>query len=149
MTWLWNSWRSPVLAPMLANRRLSAAFAVLGVVQIGAGLFHLHTFTCPMLASLGVPCPGCGASRACAALLRGDFKSYATLHLLAPMFLVAVVLCLCAAVLPRAGREALVRGMARLERLTGLSSLMLAVLVIYWATRLLYAPHDFARLMRG
>ena len=46
MAGLWDRWRSPVLAPMLSDRRLSGAFALLSVVQVGAGLLHLHTFTC-------------------------------------------------------------------------------------------------------
>lgn len=138
-----------MLAPMLSDRRLSGAFAALAVVQVGAGLLHLHTFTCPMLGGVGIPCPGCGASRACAALLRGDFKSYATLHMLAPMFLTASALFLAAAVLPATTRDALVRRVERAERLTGLSALMLAALLVYWLARLLYAPHEFTRLMHG
>ena len=138
-----------MLAPMLSDRRLSGAFALLSVVQVGAGLLHLHTFTCPMLGGVGVPCPGCGASRACAALLQGDLKGYAALHLFAPMFLSAAALFLAAAVLPAAKRDALARRVERAERLTGLSSLMLAALLVYWLARLLYAPHDFTRLMHG
>ena len=65
------------------------------------------------------------------------------------LFLSAAALFLTAAVLPAAKRDALARRVERAERLTGLSSLMLAALLVYWLARLLYAPHDFTRLMHG
>ena len=45
---------------------------------------------CPMAGVLGIPCPGCGLTRATLALLRGDFRSALSLHplvfVLAPLF---------------------------------------------------------------
>jgi hypothetical protein len=49
---------------------------------------------CPMAGSLGIPCPGCGLTRATLALLRGDVRQALHFHplvwLLAPLFVVFV-----------------------------------------------------------
>jgi hypothetical protein len=58
------------------------------------GFFAIAVWTefplCPMASTLGVPCPGCGLTRATLALLRGDFSSSWHLHplawLLTPLF---------------------------------------------------------------
>lgn len=46
---------------------------------------------CPMASSLGIPCPGCGLTRATLALLRGDLHAALHFHplvwLLTPLFL--------------------------------------------------------------
>ncbi len=49
---------------------------------------------CPMATVLGIPCPGCGLTRATLALLRGDVRGALALHplvfVLAPVFAAAV-----------------------------------------------------------
>ena len=141
-------WRTPVLAPMLARRNASAGFALIAAVQIWAGLTHVHTIACPVLFATGVPCPGCGASRACAALVRGDFATAFRLHAFAPVFLLIAVLFAVNALLPGARRQHISRIVEVIERKTGISTLILAALLVYWAFRLLHAPHDFIRLMK-
>lgn len=137
--------KTPVLAPMLANRRLSAAFALLGAIQVAAGTFHFHTFECPMLFATGVPCPGCGASRACGALFHGDWHSYVQLHLFAPLFLMATGMFALAAILPVARRCAFCAFVAALERRTGFTSALLTLMLIYWLVRLPSASHVFSQ----
>jgi hypothetical protein len=141
--------RSPVVGPMLAHRGLSAAFGVLGIVQISAGALRLRTFSCPMLHATGIPCPGCGVSRACGAIITGHWNEALRLHLLAPFFLIASGLFVLAAVLPSRQRDQFSGLIASAERRTALTSILLLALIVYWLARLLYAPHEFARLMRG
>jgi hypothetical protein len=121
----------------------------MGVGQLSLGVFHLPGVVCPMLHVLGVPCPGCGATRACAAMLRGDWHAWLKMHALAPVFLVAVGLFAVASVLPSGAREPLVRRIEAFERRTGVSTLALAALIVYWLARLAIAPHEFIRLMKG
>jgi hypothetical protein len=144
-----RGWFAPALGPMLRERRLAVAAAVVGAVQVAAGVFHFKTFACPMLHATGVPCPGCGASRASGALLRGDWAGYLTFHAMAPCFLGAVGLFALAAALPRRQRDALAHRLDRLEARTGIVKLLLLLLFLYWGARLLYAPAEFARLVRG
>jgi Protein of unknown function (DUF2752) len=67
------------------------------VLALGA-LFALVLFArvplCPMAALLGVPCPGCGLTRATLALLRGDLRGALHLHplvlVISPLFVWAV-----------------------------------------------------------
>src|SRR5436190_1092039 len=87
-----SRWFAPVLAPMLRQRKLVLVLGGTGLAQLCVGIFHLPGVVCPMLHVLGVPCPGCGATRACAAMLRGDWHMSLKMHALAPVFLVAVAL---------------------------------------------------------
>ena len=62
------------------------------------GIFTLIVFArvpfCPMASVLGIPCPGCGLTRATLALARGDLRQAFALHplvfVLSPLFIVAV-----------------------------------------------------------
>ena len=58
--------------------------AVIGVAYgLIAVWFLSGVQTCPTAATLGVPCPGCGLTRATLAAARGDFAEAFTLH---PLF---------------------------------------------------------------
>ncbi len=46
---------------------------------------------CPMAGLLGIPCPGCGLTRAGLALLRGDVSTALHLHPLSPVLIPLVV----------------------------------------------------------
>jgi Protein of unknown function (DUF2752) len=58
------------------------------------GLFALAVYSdfplCPLASSFGIPCPGCGLTRATLALFHGDVRTALHLHplvwLLAPLF---------------------------------------------------------------
>src|SRR5512139_2582425 len=58
---------------------------------------------CPSRALLGIPCPGCGLTRATLALLRGDVAASLALHPLAPVVLPVVGWALARPALVRAG----------------------------------------------
>jgi Protein of unknown function (DUF2752) len=69
-----------------------------GVVLALSGVFALIVVTrlplCPMAGVLGVPCPGCGLTRATLALMRGDLRGALHLHplvlVIAPIFIAAM-----------------------------------------------------------
>jgi len=68
-------------------------------MAFGAGAFALavqHDFPlCPLAGSVGIPCPGCGLTRATLALLHGDLRGALHLHplvlLLTPLVVSLVV----------------------------------------------------------
>lgn len=94
-----------------------------------------------------VPCPGCGLSRACAAVIRGDWAQAMRLHAFAPLFLAVILLFCMAACLPRRSRLNLTARIERMERQTAFPTLLLIMLVLYWFVRLLYAPDAFRSLV--
>jgi hypothetical protein len=128
---------SPVLAQVLEHRATGVLIGVAVVVHLGLMRLALPTWPCPVQHALGVPCPGCGLSRAIAALLRGDWHSALRLHAFAPLFLVALSLIIGMAVLPESVRRRSIAAVAHFERRTGLTALLLVALLVYWLARLL------------
>lgn len=65
---------------------LLAAFVILG---------YFLGWECPFLRLTGIPCPGCGLTRACAAALRADFAEAFRLHFMFPAVPVLALFVLC------------------------------------------------------
>jgi hypothetical protein len=139
----------PVFGPVIRDRRTSVGMATLAGVQIVAALLHVRTIGCPMLQGTGVPCPGCGLSRACGALLRGDLRAWVGLHLFAPLFIIAAGVLVVSILLPAGRREALANWMEAVEARLGVVPLTFTALTIYWMTRLFYSGGGYIALMRG
>lgn len=59
---------------------------------------------CPFALFTGTACPGCGMTRACAALLKGDFTTAMNLHPLAPLIALQLIVAWVWYVLRRSGR---------------------------------------------
>ncbi len=140
---------SPTLALLLARRRVAVIVSGAALVQAGLVWAGLPGWPCPVAHTLGVPCPGCGLTRATVALLKGDWQSALALHAYAPVLLLALCLFACASLLPARPHHALVNIVAAVERRTGLTAVLAVGLVAYWLARLLYAPDAMLRLARG
>ena len=52
----------------------------LGLLALLVAVMYILQLGCPILRLTGVPCPGCGMTRACLAVLRGDFAQAFRLH---------------------------------------------------------------------
>ncbi len=82
--------------------RLRGQLAVGVVVLAFVAVLVSGLPTCPAATLLGVPCPGCGLTRATLAALRGDFHMAFRLHplfvVLAPAFAGAVIVAALATV---------------------------------------------------
>ena len=104
-----------------------------------AGLHTTSGWPCPLLHGLGIPCPGCGLSHATLELLRGEWRAALADHVFAPVLLVALGMIGGASLLPEGLRLPLIDRVERLERRTGLTTLTLVALVLYWIARLTFA----------
>jgi hypothetical protein len=126
-------------ASLLRSRPTSALLAGVSALQLGLVAWGQPGWPCPLLHGLGIPCPGCGLSRASLELLRGEWRASLSDHAFAPLLLVALVVIGVASLLPGSLRLALADGVERLERRTGLTALALVGLVLYWIARLTFA----------
>ena len=106
------------------------------MAQIGLFLAHLPGWPCPFKAVFGIPCPGCGLTTAIGELLRGDWRASLATHAFAPVFVLAFLVMGVAVALPEAQRRHFVDFIARIERRSGISALVLCALFIYWGLRL-------------
>lgn len=125
--------------------------AITGAVVVHGGLtwLGLPGWQCPIRQYLGVPCLGCGLSRAMLALLGGDWSTALRYHAFAPLFLAALLLIALTACLPQQARQQVSRWVAQVERRTGLTGLLLVGLVFYWLVRLLFFYDSFVGLIMG
>jgi hypothetical protein len=119
-----------------ARRR---AVTVLGLLLAGAVVVWLGAPTCPTALFLGIPCPGCGLTRATFALFAGDFAGALRFHPLSPLLVPIFIGAMSKALVDH------VRGSSRgaTDRpsfWTGragiaLASVLLALVVGVWALR--------------
>jgi hypothetical protein len=134
---------TPILAQVLEHRSTGFFIGGLALVHLGLTRLNLPAWQCPMQHALGLPCPGCGLSRAMAALLQGDWQGALARHAFAPLFLLALGLIIGMAPLPEPLRRRGITWVARFEERTSLVALLLVALVAYWLTRLLFFRSAF------
>ena len=142
-----ESWLTrPAIAPLLRHRAMSGALGIGGAVQMLLTALHIGGIDCPISGVFGVPCPGCGLSRACVALVSGSGE-WLRMHALAPLFVAAVALTLFAAAAPERLRERLAERVAAIERAIAFPALALTVVWFYWLARVLYAPDQIRAVL--
>jgi hypothetical protein len=139
----------PILASVVQNRMAGAMITATATVQAGLVSLGLPGWPCPFLHVVGLPCPGCGLSRAIVALLQGDWRTSLDLHVFAPIFVVALALVIWATILPQTQRNWLVGRLEIVERRTGITAILLISLVLYWLVRLLIFPDAFINFVKG
>ncbi|MDT5269670.1 MAG: hypothetical protein QOH49_1856 [Acidobacteriota bacterium] len=138
-------WPDTTLSSLLRDRRVSLAVMGVAAVQVAAVWAGVGGWPCPLKSALGIPCPGCGLTRASVALLRGEFAAAFSLHAFAPLLLLGLAAFAVAGLLPAAPREAFAGMVWRVERHTNAAYVVLAALLLYWSGRLLFMPGSFNR----
>lgn len=131
-----NASRRRVLTELLDAPGLSAAILGAGALHVGLCAAGLGGWPCPFYRATGWPCPGCGLGRACALLLRGDWRESLRAHAYAPVLLLTLAVLGIGLFLRGRARLALRRGVAWTEERLYLSTFLLWGLVVYWVLRL-------------
>jgi hypothetical protein len=138
-------WPDVALSSLLRDRRVSLGVTALAAAQVAAVSAGVGGWPCPLKSALGIPCPGCGLTRASVALLRGEFAAAFSYHAFAPLLLLGLAAFAVAGVLPAAQRDAFAGLAWRVERHTRAAYVVLAALLLYWSARLLFLPGAFNR----
>ncbi len=136
------------ISSILGDRKLAFVLAGATGLQFALVSLKLPAWDCPILHLTGIPCPGCGLTRAIMLLLQGDVLASIRFHAFAPIFLIAIVVVALAALLPKSLIQSVISRTELLERQTRLTALVLTGLILYWVARLLAFP-GFIQLIRG
>lgn len=139
----------PTVTPVLRDRKL--ALAILGTAGLILALFAfgIPGWQCPLLHLTGVPCPGCGLTRATYWLLRGDFRTALTFHAFAPIFLLTMGLVTASGLLPEEQRQSLLDKLEVAEQRSAIGLILLTTLFLYWVVRLVVLNESFVKLIQG
>ncbi len=130
-------WYAPAFSTLLENRREGLVVLGAGALHLGLNLAGLPSWNCPILAATGVPCPGCGITRAVLNLFHGDIVSSLQTHAFAPILALGILTLTAALFLPEKYRQALISLVRGLETRNGLTSFLLSALIVYWCVRLM------------
>ncbi|HEV8582832.1 MAG TPA: DUF2752 domain-containing protein [Thermoanaerobaculia bacterium] len=136
-------------ASLLRSRAATALLTGIAALHLALTAVGLPGWPCPLLHGFGIPCPGCGLTRAALELLRGQWRAALAHHAFAPLLLAGVAVIAAASLLPERSRLALIGGVERLERRTGLTAVVLAGLVLYWIARFAFARETLLLLAGG
>ena len=136
-----------MLARLLKGRAICALITSATILQLSLSARGLPAWRSPFHVAFGLPDLGCGLTRAILALLRGDWRTSLTYHAFAPFFVAAIGVIALAAILPHDLREKIAAGVEKLEQHTGVTTSLLAGVVLYWLARLVLMREDFILLV--
>jgi hypothetical protein len=139
----------PPLSPVLRDRKFALALVGATGLHVALVSLSLPSWECPFFRLTGIPCPGCGLSRATVLLLKGDLSGSLRFHAFAPVFLFAIVALILSVLLPKSILQPAIARAELIERKTGLTVLILGSLILYWLARLLFLQAGFVQLIRG
>lgn len=129
--------RPPHRDPVTHSARARRGAILLALLSLGAIVIALDLPLCPMATVTGIPCPGCGLTRATLALVRGDFARAFALHPLSPVLAPLYLGLLASAALSylRGPRAAPDRSFVSGRLFTALGSVLLVAVFGLWIAR--------------
>jgi hypothetical protein len=140
---------APIVSTILRDRKLNIAICGTVFLQLLLVAFGLPGWPCPFFHSMGLPCPGCGMTRASLFLAHGQWKQALVMHAFAPLFMIALAIITLCAASPRSFITSVADKAESLERHTGITGLLLIGLILYWLARLMFMPGAFVRMIQG
>ena len=132
-----NWFFTPVMAPMLHDRRYLLIFAVVGAAQLVLAIAGLPGWQCPIRSTFGVTCPGCGLTTAVVLLLKGHLRLAFEAHAFALPVLIGMLSMAVLSILPLKCRLKAAGRIEAGERRSGVFMIMLLGMVLYWLLRVL------------
>lgn len=122
--------------------------AITGVAAVHMTLVAtgLPGWQCPMRYGIGVPCPGCGLSRAIKVLVSGHVQQAISIHAFAPIALGVLALILCTVLGSRSHQNQIARQVRHIEKL-GVSTILVVAFLLYWMVRLLFFREALYKLV--
>ena len=139
----------PSISPVLRDRKFTFVLAGTAGLQIALVWLSLPAWECPFFRLTGIPCPGCGLTRAVILLLKGNLRASLEFHAFAPIVLLAAVALILVTLLPGSITQSLISKAELLERKTKFTFIILIGLSLYWLARLLFLQAAFVQLIRG
>jgi hypothetical protein len=127
---------SPVLGPLVRNRRAMVLLAAVTVVQVALTAAGNIAWQCPVKTTLGVACPACGLTRAVVLFAQGHWKAAFDLHAFAPIFFGGGIFLVAGSILPVRLQQKIAYQIAAFERLTGIVGLLIIGIIAYWILRI-------------
>jgi len=137
------------VSPILRERKLALSIFASGLVLLISFAAGVSVWPCPFLHITGIPCPGCGLTRATYFLLRGDFRDAMKFHAFAPVVVIGLVVVGIAGVLPENARQRWVKNIERFEGRFAIGIILIVGFMGYWVGRLVFMNADFVHLIRG
>lgn len=127
----------PWLALLMRQRAMCRGLLVACLV-LGLGTWmQWKLWPCLFAEVTGLPCPGCGLTRATMALLRGEWQASWQFHPFAGGFVLVGMLVAAGALLPRSWVAAMAAKVEVFERRSRLPALFLSALVCFGLLRML------------
>jgi hypothetical protein len=136
-----------MFASFVRSRKIGVGLLGLGCLHLSLITLGLPSWQCPIRHGLGVPCPGCGLSRATIALMHGQVHHALEIHAFAPIVLLSGGLIISAIVLPRSKRSTLVQFLEQLDYRNRLTILLAGSFLSYWLARLLFSRDALYQLV--
>ncbi len=130
--YLTQPWFAPLLRQVVLCRAIVITLFVLGV----AHLFGWSLWPCMFSKITGLPCPGCGMTRAVAAMLHGQWHQAMLYHPFAPGFVVLGLIMMVCCIASQGLREKVSAHVEKLEAVTKFTSVFLLSAVIYGLLRM-------------
>ncbi len=130
-------WYAPAFSTLLENRREGLVLFGAGALHLGLSLAGLPSWSCPIRAATGVPCPGCGITRATMQLLHGEVGLSLQTHAFAPVLLFSILIMAAGLFLPKRNRELLISAVKKTETRYGLTAYLAVAFMLYWVVRLM------------
>jgi hypothetical protein len=137
------------VSPLLRDRKFALVVAGTAAAQITLVSLNLPGWDCPFFRVTGIPCPGCGLTRATILLLKGDLQASLRFHAFAPILLLTALALILVLLLPRSITQPAISKVEMLEQQTGFTVIILVGLILYWLARLLFLQTAFVQLIRG